>query len=934
MPSYGSSKLFKTTIQRIVGYTGPTGDVGPTGARGATGTTGYGPTGDTGASVVNLEYANRRITNVFDDDTRITTTSDIIGQTGTYMLGLSGQSLSSEANFLRHTIRQNFTDLSNDDAVRDVTYFRNLKTSTPNQVQISYDNNDNIKVSYNLQDVSDLLVSGGNPGQLAVNLPGNVQRGLTGTFYDTVSATTKTSVANVGQLLKVVDGTKTSTYQHWTCDINNDGNVFFLSQVGNLSLVTTNKIILKTPDNADFAHSMSVIVAPNISNQFPTIFQYTNSSTIDPRNTYSPVVWPLGDAPCLSGEYDLFHFISIGGVWYGYVAAYNKTGYPSGFKNLGVTLDNNLESSLFKCNASASSGLLGQRSGLQYSFSGATYGICCNTSCGFTLTDVIGCTGYFVPGITYNSGLTLCSIQGACCLKTDEGSILKCEELTYCECATIANQSNLQFRWTKFEGLKKSCDDIDCVNSFQGIGACCNGTGSCAETTDYTCAGYWQGLGIKCTTSENKNVCFDGYGACCDSGTTCENGITGSTCFSSNKTYFGDMSKCDYIDCNSESIPCLSIIPNETLQIGDVYENGIVVGIFNPESSSCYGNSTFSFKSGVPLSGNTLESGAKEYNTVYDYSGYGFTLSSRCESSSDSYIMLMSLHPITIDDNNEIVSYTGANDQSSTFVWSNGSSSWGPMFNVQTLEIDEDSFNAYKEGYIYDYNVPETKNNLKFNTFARCNAIRQNEDPIDWANANPNSSFNGKWYRNWGFMNTARMLNSEFYYHAGISYDGITASDYTPTQSGMTISRLVSLYNIKYPQTNEMVSDWFIPSHDELAFISNSCSNVNDNINVKLMLANGTPMNDWYWSSTGTFIVNDEMILNHPNGLTPGTGAWAIKFNVDIDGNFMVAKKTRTNNQYQLRLIRMIRCDGKHYTLSDSNNKYWKMLTLDERTIT
>ena len=175
-------------------------------------------------------------------------------------------------------------------------------------------------------------------------------------------------------------------------------------------------------------------------------------------------------------------------------------------------------------------------------------------------------------------------------------------------------------------------------------------------------------------------------------------------------------------------------------------------------------------------------------------------------------------------------------------------------------------------------------------------------------------------------MNTSRIINSEYYYYSGISMDNITASQFTPEDTEtLTIARAVSLYNIKYPQTNEMVSDWFVPSHDELAFIANSCIRTDDlNINSNLILKEGTPLNGWYWSSTGTFTKDsNEMVFNHTNGLKSGTSAWAIYFDMyDVDG-FLVAKKQRTET-LNLRLIRMIRCDGKYKTLYDEDNKYWK----------
>jgi hypothetical protein len=127
-----------------------------------------------------------------------------------------------------------------------------------------------------------------------------------------------------------------------------------------------------------------------------------------------------------------------------------------------------------------------------------------------------------------------------------------------------------------------------------------------------------------------------------------------------------------------------------------------------------------------------------------------------------------------------------------------------------------------------------------------------------------------------------------------------------------------------------MVSDWFIPSHDELAFIANSCikEDSDENINVKLMLSSGTPLYDWYWSSTGSFGSSDSPTINGNKDLTQGSVAWAIKF--DSDGNqdnFMVKKRNRITEKCNLRLIRMIRCDAQY------NTKYWRLLKLNEKDI-
>jgi hypothetical protein len=95
-------------------------------------------------------------------------------------------------------------------------------------------------------------------------------------------------------------------------------------------------------------------------------------------------------------------------------------------------------------------------------------------------------------------------------------------------------------------------------------------------------------------------------------------------------------------------------------------------------------------------------------------------------------------------------------------------------------------------------------------------------------------------------------------------------------------------------------------------------------------------MDGWYWSSTGSLnITENEMILNHPNGLTHGSVAWAINF--DSDGEetlFTTAKANRTTNEYKVRPIKMIRCDKKYQLDNSRNNKYWRLVKLSEDEIT
>ena len=380
---------------------------------------------------------------------------------------------------------------------------------------------------------------------------------------------------------------------------------------------------------------------------------------------------------------------------------------------------------------------------------------------------------------------------------------------------------------------------------------------------------------------------------------TCENNVYGPDCISNNKTYFGDGTECIDYDCRVKGIPCFDIVSGETLKFGDVYQNAMVCGIFNPNGSECLGNSIFGSNQTLTYTDLTedleTETTCTPYKSVYDFIGYGFTGDELCDKDSDSYIMLMSLHPVTVNSNNEIIEYTGLTGDNTDFIWSHGGNYWGPLlkpFIGVVSELSNDKL-VYKEGYVYNYNDENTKNNLTISSFIDCGFVRKNNDPQSWLENNPNNSFNGKWFRNYGLMNTIRMVNAEYAYYFGLTGSNFTTSTYTPSTSEITSARALALFNKEYEETNDFISDWYIPSYDELAYLAKNCVNdTNNNINAKLLQNGGTPLDGWYWSSTGTFDgSSDEYILNHPDGLTHGTMAWAIKF--DSDG---ISEEFKTNN--------------------------------------
>jgi hypothetical protein len=955
--AYGSSPVRRTIITQLVGLTGPTGNPGSAGAVGPIGNTGLGATGNTGFSLLGITLVNNILVSQFNDTNF--QSQQIRGATGNYHLNINGISLSfTQVNFLK-TVTDSvlYTDaLDQTYPNTDIITFRNISTTTPDSVTIETSpDGETINVKYNLVDISALQIQGGPLNSLIKNNVGNIASGYTGSTYSSSDKYTDFVMSNVYEKVKVVNANfrSSTTIQVWTIDPNKTGdfaNVFYLG--GQKANATESWIIIKTPENSNYSHAINIIAPAITTEEKPLRFYYTNSSLSASMeaSSLSPVIWPLGDAPCFSGNYDLFNLISLGSQWYGYITSYDRvitTG--SGISNPGFTYDNKIDrSTLYGCYPTSFT----TRSTL---IQGITFGLCCDETCGYTYTTNIACNGPFTAGLTYQAGLTLCDTLGACCLFAENKSI-GCNELTYCDCATIANESNLTFKWSKFTGLKQSCLDFNCTNKLLRIGACCDGSGSCIETTDDLCSGYWQGEGVRCETSEGLNVCYYGFGACCDSGVTCENNINGEICFSEDKTYFGDGSACSLIECSRENIPCFSIIPNITLNIGDEYADGIVAGIFNPNGSLCFGSPIFGNgdkQSYSVLTNSGRISNSISYQSRYDFSGYGFTaLGNICNQDGDSYIMIVSKYPITIDENGEIVS-SPTKFSSNQFVWNSGGNSWGPLLRTNTLIIDDADFEdlGLFEGYIYNSGFTASQTSLGLNSFPPCEQIRVLNDQEEWINARFNTSFNGKWYRNYGLLNTARMINAEFIHYSGLTASGIDDGSFEPRIDTEFVSaaRAISLFNESFPETNEMISDWFIPSHDELGFLAKHCinstaftnnptfrgSDATFNLNITLLEKGYAALDGWHWSSTGSFTDgSNEYILNHPQGLTHGTSSWALYF--DIDGNlnsFSVAKKNRTENYYKIRPIKMIRCDGRYYSLSNENNKYWRLNKIDERLI-
>lgn len=950
---YGSSNIPIEKIPFIVGFTGPTGSIGSTGPTGNPGLTAFGNTGPTGSNIQNLIYTqDKTINHYYDDGSIITSSSKIQGLTGYANLKVQGISLDFS---IPNIIKDDLNDQQYYDFINGITYtidkitFRNISTNSNPFVQIEYsEDNKAIEVSYNLINVGILDLDGGSEGELVQNLLGNTQRGITGSFYKKETQSIDAQTSNVAQrLLGLTHENLTDYVKYWWID-HSEGNHFYLTpSFTEISTANPRYVLaLKKPSNTNNSQSITVVIPPgnnsNVPVEYLTFFEKPSFSNWSYENVY-PVVWPLDDVPCLptTNSYTFINFVSIGSSWYGSIIGYGVVNLNT--NTINIVNRDSTSTNIYHCqqNFTLLSSISNDKFGKQL---GITSGVCCTSGC--TGQDSLNdtCDGYFIPGITFGVSATFCDALGACCLEDSKNSKFSCETLKYCECADIANNSGLKFVWNPFVGNKQSCLDYDCELSFNKTGACCDGRGNCSITTKENCNGFFQGIGTKCSTNSGLSICYGGTGGCCDSGITCENNVSGKLCIENNKTYFGDATSCNTFPCSAKTISCFDVVDGKSLKIGDIYEDGIVVGIFNPNQQECFGNTIFSenidstFKN--LTEGHENETQCVKYKTTYDYSGFGFTGSNLCDSNSDSYIMLMSLHPITLNDSNEIINFSNS-AKKFEFIWNNGGNGWGPLLNPYSRKISEYSVDnlQYKEGYIYDYDVEETKNNLNTYSFFDCGFIRKEENADTWLQNRSNISFNGKWTRNFGLLNTIRLLNAEYAYHGGLTGSNFTQTSYVPTQasSNMSAARAISLYNKKYPVSNQYTSDWYIPSYDELAYIAYNCLTTSENnINAKLLQNSGTPMDGWYWSSTGSFdFTKNEMILNHPSGLTHGSVAWAIKFNSDgIETEFSTVKSDRTKNTYKIRPIKLLRCDKKYHSNNSSFNKYWRLIGLSEEEIT
>ena len=956
MSLYGSSPFNITglTFYASSGAKGAQGEVGPQGPKG---NPGYGPTGPTGYGVTFINFIGNKINTVYTDGD-VKTSSTIQQVNGNYVLEITATTggnfsplASTEQIYDQNFIYNEDGDTNTFEIVRRLN-FKNIKTNSSPFIKLEYkgppsspnqeEPGQTIKLTYDVFNLGASNISGGPDGSLVINNPGNIQSGYTGSTYNSEENAAGFGILNGAEQLVVVNPifVTEATLRVWLIDPD-IGSVFYLAGFESATDSSTGvangtHLMIKKNTTSNVSRAISVIFPKDfyISNQLSQIWystydnisdiQANNFTRVNFRRLFPPnIIWQYDSYFCPSQKYDVVNFISVGSRYIGIPAFFDS--------DLNTTASIKTLPQQFSCKPIIFN---------QFRIiANSVEGICCKANCTCESSYDFECNGYFYQGSTCGvSGP--CSNLGACCLYSeDENIVVPCQELSFCECAQAASQSGLAYKWNRFTSLKKSCADFNCTNAKFGIGACCDGIGGCTELTSDECTSnghYFQGTGINCTTSDGLNVCYDGYGSCCDSGITCSPGITGSTCLSEFKTYFGDGSTCGQFICSAAEIPCYSIIENTQIYPGLEIDDGVVVGIFNPNKTTSFGSELFAGlkTSYSDLIGITNEN-CTEYLTEYDYSGYGFDPATVCDADSDSYIVLVSKHPVNLNTDKSLLD---GSSNTSNFIWSNGSVAWGPLIDIASSTVSDfdNGGLAYKEGYIYDSdNEESSKLNLYQNSFLTCSSARFDTDAYTFLENRPYQSFNGNWTRNNGLYNTIRLTSSEyFYYNIGYSSGGATLTNYIPSTGELTAARALSIYNRYLPSGITYATNWFIPSIDELAFLANSCRNTFDfNLNARLIELGHTPLSGWHWSSTGSFNVSDNEGIYSTAGITHGSYAWAI--NIDVDGiseNMSISKKTRTN-EYKVRPIKLIRCDKRYYQNTDVNFKFWNIPILSESII-
>lgn len=955
---YGSSRI---SILGATAATGPTGNTGPTGPTGNTGSGVVGPTGNTGIDITSIDNLNNTgiLGTTFSDGTFVLSSFVIKGPTGTARVGITGDNKGTGITLLSSagldysglTLRSiKGNTLTSGDLV-DVT-------QTDKEIVVTVDDFGELETGY-------LNLTGATSQNSLITFTSSGAGGnpvsIDNTNYDPSTKTLSFTVKDYRETAREItlsgitlDGeNQVEGLDAYSFSINPEEAKLFKIDLNAKGCDPSCPVLfnIESPANTQYGNSFTLIVKGA-----------TGTTPLTQRFS-SNVSFPFDKEPCFSGSTDILNFFWIPNQWYGNLVKWGD--------------DTETGNTAFGCN-DLTPFSLGTNNPFNPGQQGAVEatGACCEGNGICIESSISGCTGFFhgvgtTCGNTGNTGEGICNQRGPCCIYNEIYNSTQCNLLTCDECLTLNSQDGIK---TTFGGNGKSCNDISCPSAAVGIGACCNGLGVCEQKNEVNCikdGGFFRGVGISCLDYFDENICSTGTGSCCLGKNSCIDGQQFDDCLDAGGLYAGNGSTCAELVCpNVNSVSCFGIVDNQLVKPGDLFAGGLVVGIFNPYYAKVAGaekqfvgqSTTYTNECGTTGEYMSMsEITADIYRTPYDHHGYGFgasgeqqvscadinsnTMPGENESKPDSYLMVVSLDPVAVDGNGDLV--TPGRGVTQNFVWSNYGSSWGPTINLQNPRAqnygiyDEEysDIGRYLEGFwTSSIAVGGAACVLEQGLVSSCAYARSLGS--DWnlriASIPPRSP-NGFWRRNWGLFNTIRMVNADNAEYINFNSRGnfdstifgpsITGGDYTSARAVRLLPDGLTSEMQGITANPETVSPWYLPSHDELGFLASHClrdgnSPYSFDLNSELLMNGGTPFLGWYWSSTGSFNGNTAgegkaAFSGTVDG--PGSVAWAMKFpESGALTDFKSARKHRTNNKYKVRPIRLIRCDGLYGTTGSS----------------
>jgi hypothetical protein len=594
---YGSSPYVQRNVSGITGATGITGPTGSEGNPGNPGNTGN--TGNTGGSVIGMTLSNNTLITTFSDNTSYVGTN-LKGETGNYYIFADAVNLSGDGLSIVHGV--SYVDIGNGNLISSVKIKGITTASARNGSAVvsisSAINSAVIGITYDLNNIAYIGISGGTQGQLVVYKTGTEFYGLTGTKYDPSSKTLDFQTMNYGERVHFVQPIKKTIYNpttgastsgryfYWPIDWE-QGNIFVLNsftpQVIAGEQVLGQILLVRNPSAGDIAKGITVVVPSGISSSNFILTKYASTDNISAgvtldTGTYN-ISWPLSYPPCLSNNIDVINMVSLDNIWYANFGIYNNNtsqvdwniDYSNCVESINLN-DGEYVTVNPEVGGGGGGGGGGEGSGGDvFCLSATQLGLCCigcSTGDSF-VTTCEGCRTYVEQGIAQffpgkGDGYAGCSAEtdsrGICCYLDSQGNYAKDQNpsgVRLCDCIRLAEnaQTTPWFKWTPFSACIQTIDAIDCFNLNQNFGACCDGLGNCEVTSRALCTKsgkYFRGPGTSCSETINGvvyNRCASGSGGCCKNGICTEVSNGPVDCISQGGKFYGCGISCESYDC-------------------------------------------------------------------------------------------------------------------------------------------------------------------------------------------------------------------------------------------------------------------------------------------------------------------------------------------------------------------------------------------------